>query len=351
MSIHTYDLDGDGYADTVLSDSYPYHTGYYGDSYGDSYYGSGGELYGYEGGLGLGGYGYDEPLWGYEEGYYPDLYDYTSFVDHSMPLYDAWGDDSWEEEQYFQRQLDLDNALSESERLHRWEERLAWEELNEEERALRYRELAAAGSLGVLGLSSGFWGRRFGGRDLDLSYLRNVPLERGLFAPSYRSSFTRFPTLARRYSPYFSRNRFRGFAGPPINPLPSASYRSTRLSYGNGTGLSLREQDLRSRLRVAEMRASLTGLSPAQRAQALDDARRLRAELNAESRLARDIDRAERRTDALLAAREAEAERREMREEMAEQRGIQRLENAAGDLMARPMPGGFVGGGYGGRYY
>lgn len=102
----------------------------------------------------------------------------------------------------------------------------------------------------------------------------------------------------------------------------------------------------------------------------LDDARRLRAELNAESRLARDIDRAERRTDALLAAREAEAERREMREEMAEQRGIQRLENAAGDLMARPMPGGFVGGesehllcsrrssrplratgGYGGRYY
>ncbi|GEM07074.1 hypothetical protein Rt10032_c02g1091 [Rhodotorula toruloides] len=343
MSIHTYDLDSDGYADTVLSDSYPYDTGYYGDSYGDPYYGSGDDLYGYEGGVGLGGgYGYDEPLWGYEDGYYPDLYNYTSFVDHSMPLFDAWGDESWEEEQYaladlmyFQRQLDLDNALSESERLHRWEERLSWEQLSEEERALRYRELAATGSLGLLGLSRGFWGRRFGGRDLDLSYLRNVPLERA---------------LARRYSPYFSRSRFRGF-GEPINPMPGASYRSTRLSYGNGVGLSLREQELRSRLGVAEMRASLTGLSPAQRAQALDDARRLRAEINAESRLARDIDRTERRTDALLAAREAEAERREMREEMAERRGIQRLEDAAGDLMSRPMPGGFVGGGYGGRYY
>lgn len=99
MSIHSYDLDGDGYADTVLSDSYQYDAGYYGDSYADPYYGADGDLYGYEGGLGMGGYGYNEPLWGYEEGYYPDLYDYTSFVDHSMPLYDAWGDDSWEEEQ------------------------------------------------------------------------------------------------------------------------------------------------------------------------------------------------------------------------------------------------------------
>lgn len=93
--------------------------------------------------------------------------------------------------------------------------------------------------------------------------------------------------------------------------------------------------------------ASLTGLSPAQRAQALEDARRLRAQLNAqlnaEFRLARDIDRSERRADAVLAAQEVEQERRELRDEMREQEGIARLEMAAGDLMGRPMPGSFGG--------
>ncbi|GAA5998711.1 uncharacterized protein JCM10292_007177 [Rhodotorula paludigena] len=377
MSTHLYDLDGDGLYDTAYRDPHvdPYYGGSeYLDDYGYGgaydYDGGYGDGYGYGGGYGhgYGGYG-DEPLWGAYEGYMPDLYDYTSFIDHDVPLSEAWQDDSWSHDQYaladlmyFQRQLELDHALDESERLRRWEERLAWEQLNDEERALRYSELAAAGSLGMLGLAGGWWGRRYGGGSFDLSYLREVPLSRGLFGSPYRSAFTRHQGLARRYSPYFSRSRLRAFGGPtglplggagmPIAPRPGASYHSRRLSLQNGAGLSLREQELRSRLRVAEMRASLTGLSLAQRAQALEDARRLRAQLNAEFRLARDIDRSERRADAVLAAQEVEQERRELRDEMREQEGIARLEMAAGDLMGSPMPGSFGGGpGYRGGYY
>lgn len=83
----------------------------------------------------------------------------------------------------------------------------------------------------------------------------------------------------------------------------------------------------------------MTGLDAASRAQALEDARRLRAEIESEARVAREIDRSERRSDALYAAAEADAERREWRHEAAEQQGIDRLEAAANDLLARPLYG------------
>ena len=102
--------------------------------------------------------------------------------------------------QHYQQQLELDEALTEADRLQRWERRLAWEQLGEEERALRYRELAARNALGALGLGGGFWGRRFGGLDLDLSYLRSVPIRRGLFETPYRSMFTRYPGSRSRVS-------------------------------------------------------------------------------------------------------------------------------------------------------
>ncbi|GAA5838421.1 hypothetical protein JCM11251_004932 [Rhodosporidiobolus azoricus] len=377
-----YDLDGDGYPDVALHSHHHHHSSY-GDEYlPDEVYGYGGIGDPYSHGVG----GYDSPLWGYEDGYYPDLYDYMNFLpDYSwggageyggyggygggygdgyeMSLYGAWGEDSWAEDQYaladlmwFQRQLDLDTALSESERLHRWEERLAWEALDDSARAMRYREWMSSDPyrLTNLGLSGGWWGRRFGGVDVDLGYLREVPVRRGLFAPGYRERFTRYPTLGRRYSPLISRSRLRGFSGlapsanMPIQPHPATTYGSQRISTMAGTGTSLRERELLGRLRVAEMRASLTGLSPAQRARALDDARHIRAELNAETRLARGIDRAERRSDALLAAREAEAERMEMRDEVREAEAIARVEQAAGELVNRPLSVGGLERGYGG---
>ncbi|GAA5892948.1 hypothetical protein JCM6882_006902 [Rhodosporidiobolus microsporus] len=389
-----YDLDGDGYADLAVHDHH-HHLGggYLGDEYlPDELYGMGGvaDPYSLHGG-GYGGYGgygvYDTPLWGYEDGYYPDLYEYMDFLpDYSwgggggmygglgggygdgglyeMSLYDAWRDESWAEEQYaladlmwFQHQLDLNHSLSEAERLQRWEQRLAWEALDDSARAMRYRELMASDPymLSNLGLSGGWWGRRFGGVDVDLGYLRDVPMRRGLFAPGYRERFMGHPTLGRRYSPLFSRQRLRGFSslapgavGPAIAARPAAPYASQRLSAVAGTGMSLRERELLGRLRVAEMRASLTGLPAPARARALEDARLIRAELNSETRLARTLDRAERRSDALLAAREAEAERAEMRDEVREVEALGEVERAVGGLVGRPLSVGGLGRGYGG---
>ncbi|GAA6027843.1 hypothetical protein JCM8097_001743 [Rhodosporidiobolus ruineniae] len=378
-----YDLDRDGYPETALYDldydGYP-ESGYYGDLV-DPYssYGYGGADAHLDGGLGYGGGGWGG---GWGEGYYPDLWEMTSYLPEydwdagygygygagmggGVGLYDAWRDETWAEEQYaladlmhFQSHLALDTALSEQERLARWEARLAWEELDDAARHARYHELLRSDpyALENLGLAGGWWGRRFGGRDVDLGYLRQVPLRRGIFAGPYRERFVRHPTLGRRYTPYLSPTRLRGLSLPPgsfprtfggaavpVPPRPAAPYTSQRLSATAGMGVSLRERELLGRLRAAEMRASLSGISPTARAAALSDARRLRAELNLESRTAREIDRAERRSDALLAAREAEAERAEMREEMRELEGIARLEGAAEELVRRPIPGAGLG--------
>lgn len=100
--------------------------------------------------------------------------------------------------------------------------------------------------------------------------------------------------------------------------------------------LSLREQELRTRLTIAETRggsfpprllllplspiadssariATLTSLPATLRAQALADARRIKESLLAEQRLARSIDREELRIDAVEQAREEAKNLREMR--------------------------------------
>ncbi|ORY88900.1 hypothetical protein BCR35DRAFT_329787 [Leucosporidium creatinivorum] len=385
----SYDADGDGFADTV-----EYGGGYggyggYGDGYGYDDYGlGGGGGYGlggggmpggwvddYGGGGAYGGYGgygggYDDYGYGgWGDGY--DLYDGMSWMDREMPLYEAWGDyGGWGDDQYmfadllhYQRQLEMDTALNEQERLRRWEERLRWEELDEAERSMRYRSMDPY-ALSSLGLSGGFWGHRLGGRsDLDLGYLRNLNLTRGLFSAPYRSHFVRHANLGRRYMPYFSRSGLRPYAGRGGfglgggGGLGRGMMRQVPPRFGSrpiaGDGmLSLREQELRTRLRIAETRASLTGLAAAQRAQALNDARMLKEELLNEQRLARTIDRDERRTDALDAAREAAHQRREIHADREHERDLMRLEQMA----VRPPSRGLGGmgrmrrmsGGYGG---
>ena len=63
--------------------------------------------------------------------------------------------------------------------------------------------------------AGGWWGQRFGGRnDLDLGYLRNVNLSRGLFSTPYRNVYNRFnENLGARYSPYIPQSRLRGLGG------------------------------------------------------------------------------------------------------------------------------------------
>lgn len=149
--------------------------GWVGDDYG---YGGGGVGTGLDYGGSYGG-GYEEYGYGgWGDGY--DLYGGMSWLDREMPLAEAWGDyGGWGDHQYqfadllvsrapslfpderadevrrrqhYQRQLEMDTALNEQERLRRWEERLRWEELDEAERSMRYRSMDPY-SLSSLGLS------------------------------------------------------------------------------------------------------------------------------------------------------------------------------------------------------
>lgn len=126
-------------------------------------------------------------------------------------------------------------------------------------------------------------------------------------------------------------------------------------------GYGLREQRLRTMIRMAETKgkslsftslclprdlsracssfaATLTSLRAAERAAALEESRRLKEELLAEQRMARDIDRAEDRRDHLEAAREAAHNRREIQADMEHERELQRL-----DMMASRGGGAMAG--------
>ncbi|KAL8277814.1 hypothetical protein RQP46_009797 [Phenoliferia psychrophenolica] len=285
------------------------------------------------------GLGYEMGVEGYGTGYlggegfdlarydmYPDqdlLYEDMHFLEHEIPLVDAWGsydNNAWADEQYalgdlmyYQRQLELDQALSEQERLARWEDRLAWEELDDAERRLRYAQMDAR-SLDRLGLRGGWYGQRFGGLNVDLGYLRNVNLGRGLFAAPYRSRFSHHRGLLGRFGEYITPAHIHGYGGRPVvAPV--------------GVGLGARS--IPTRLRMAETRASLAGLDAQTRARAIDDARRIRALLNAEAHERRVIDREERREDAVLQAQQEIARRREMDRERDAENAVRRIEQIA----------------------
>lgn len=225
-----------------------------------------------------------------------------------VPLIDAWG--AYDEQYpladflHYQQQLDFDLAVSEEQRLARWEDRLLWEELDDvslvrvvshlgysrsccwclhAERKIRYSETDEYERmrLGLAGQPAsscadaelhknaethfisfhhpgGWYGYRFGGTPFDLGYLRNVSLSLGLFAPRYRGLFCRHGRLRRRFSPYYS--RILGYDAPPrypARPVWGAPYGSRPLSVGP----SLRIQELRERLRIAETRGELPPFS------------------------------------------------------------------------------------------
>ncbi|GAA5986240.1 hypothetical protein JCM5350_007596 [Sporobolomyces pararoseus] len=257
-----------------------------------------------------------------------DLEDYTNYIDRELPAYDAWKSDSWDEEQYaladllyFQQQLELDQTLDELERLRRWEERLAWEELEEEER-LRQYQFSDEYRLSRLGLSDGFWSRRFGGRQgVDLSHLRSVPIRRGLFSAPYRSTFVRYPNLGRRYQPYFSRSAFQAYHETPQpydrhyrGSYPSLAHSSASPTLLDGTTSSnLRIQELSNLLRLAELRASSPSLSPFERSQAVSEVQRIRQLLRDEEFLSRSMYRQERPLGSTFREEELRRERDEIR--------------------------------------
>ncbi|KAM0754748.1 hypothetical protein T439DRAFT_352736 [Meredithblackwellia eburnea MCA 4105] len=354
-----YDVDGDGYLDTFVDDGLG--LGYdtmdnmgLGGGYDDIYMYGGGYDGGYldDGGIGLSSYdtGYGE--------------DYLEFLDHDVPLFDAWGsygDSGWADEQYalgdllyYQQQLQLDRALTEQERLARWEERLAWEELDDAQRRARYLSMDPY-SLRRLGLYDGWYGRQLGGRDVDMSYLRGVNLSRGLFSSPYRNVFSRHRGLQGRFASFWSPSRIRGYSGYGGRFGPGA--RSIGFG-GVGIGvpygsrpmageLSARADQLRTRLRLAQARASMTGLSAELRARALEDARQIKSEINNELMQRRMIDRVEQQEDTALAAHEAVRERRELQRDIEAERDNARIDAiGAGGMAGQQLR---IGGGFGAR--
>ncbi|GAA5840688.1 hypothetical protein JCM3766R1_000510 [Sporobolomyces carnicolor] len=193
----------------------------------------------------------------------------TNWIDSEVPMRDAWTEDYWDDQQY---------ALADLLAL-------------EEDARLRQYQLYNTRYLARLGLSDGFWGRRFGGRPVELSYLRSVPLRRGLFSAPYRSRFARHRTIGRRYQPYLSRPS--RFAAQSLPPRASSSYRPYPMPQAleprgpSPSSLDFRTRELTGRLRIAELQASLASLSPVERAHAHDEARRIRRLLSDREYLAR----------------------------------------------------------------
>lgn len=262
-------------------------------------------------------------------------------MDREMPLYEAWGDyGGWGDDQYmfadlmassclplvmheltlplqqhYQRQLEMDTALNEQERLRRWEERLRWEELDEAERSMRYRSMDpyALSSLGLSGSFEPFVLFRRARHSTSLphrrilgppsrrkersrpripsqpqphprSLLGALPLPlcsppqcvSSLLAALSPRSFAHSADLGRRYMPYFSRSGLRPYAGHGGVGLGGGGLgrgygrgmmRQVPPSFGSrpiaGDGmLSLREQELRTRLRIAETRGESLAFLP-----------------------------------------------------------------------------------------
>ncbi|KAM0788395.1 hypothetical protein ACM66B_001533 [Microbotryomycetes sp. NB124-2] len=298
-----------------------------------------------------------------------DLYSCMDWLDREMPLYEAWGDySSWTAGNYaladlmhYQRQLELDTALHDSERMRRWEERLRLEALNDVERRLRYQTMEPM-LRSRLGLTTGYWSSQYGGwlHGQDLGYLRNLTLRRGLFSTPFRRSWLQYPTLQQRFMPYLSRstrspprqyNRPRrasttGYvAAQSVLPNQQMNFHSQpqfrSRSLSNDSAYGMREHELQLLLRNAELRASLTSLNPTERARALDEARSLKQQLEAAHRLARDIDRQERRSDAVARARQVLNMQREVQAELDARRELRELDSLSDFGARRSIYGSF----------
>ncbi|KAH9822139.1 hypothetical protein DFH28DRAFT_1119030 [Melampsora americana] len=149
-------------------------------SRGSQYGGSVASSYGYPysgGGYDLGGVW--RPHTGGSEVVFDNYPDYHGDVDMAycqpgfMPAYDPMllGDyyhsptdyyGSYESLAMYEQQLRMLN-ISQAERLARWNSRLQFEELCEEERALRYRMMAEEERIRLGLLGSSYWGSRYGG--------------------------------------------------------------------------------------------------------------------------------------------------------------------------------------------
>ncbi|KAG0150239.1 hypothetical protein CROQUDRAFT_652661 [Cronartium quercuum f. sp. fusiforme G11] len=163
-----------------MEDVLPHHLPMFSDPYEFGY----GALdhspmaYGNERGMGFHSAMYDPFSYGIDHDYgygrIPPLNTYGLHPHSFGPEFGPTLDDLY----LFELMLRSDAILSEHERLRRWQERLAWEELNELERANRWRQMSLMRRR-ELGLGHGsYWGSRFGSLPLDhtLGYVHPFPI-------------------------------------------------------------------------------------------------------------------------------------------------------------------------------
>ncbi|KAH8922696.1 hypothetical protein BT69DRAFT_218695 [Atractiella rhizophila] len=275
--------------------------------------------------------------------------------------------------------------LDEQERRRRWRERLAWEELSTEERRLRWQAMneedrwrLGLGQTGVFFAipsllclidSEGFWGMRFSGVPATgmagrrgagplppaAAAMASIPRAAGGYGgyrsmhggvPYYGPSRDQLATLyeggryrghhyplssnvSRRFAPIFT-SLVQRRAPPRLIPSIASRNRVQRrarreLEETSRLTNSVKMLELRTRLDLAQLRATLAGSTPADRAKAEADIREIRREMADEQRAVmreKDINDQE---DAAEEFREREEERMRLQREHAHEQEIMRM--------------------------
>ncbi|KAA1064587.1 hypothetical protein PGT21_007779 [Puccinia graminis f. sp. tritici] len=187
-------------------------------SYGSSFGGS--SMYGYPsgGGYDLGGTwrphtgrsewvasdygrGYPGAYGGYSYPYdsmYEAPYNYALHSNHYPSPVDYYG--SYNSLAMYEEQLRLMQGITEAERLARWQARIQFEELCEEERALRYSLMAEEERMRLGLWGDSHWASRYGGGGYNMPVASSYPTR---LSPWHSSRLPLSSSLSSRYSPMY----------------------------------------------------------------------------------------------------------------------------------------------------
>lgn len=147
------------------------------------------------------GGGYPHTLGGYcspYESMYGSPYNYMSHGNYYNTPLDYYG--SYNSLSMYEEQLRMMQGISEAERLARWQARIQFEELCEEERALRYARMADEERMRLGLWGDSYWTSRYGGGGY------NMPLASSYSArisPWHSSRLPLSSSLSSRFSPMY----------------------------------------------------------------------------------------------------------------------------------------------------
>ncbi|KAH9444888.1 hypothetical protein H4Q26_013393 [Puccinia striiformis f. sp. tritici PST-130] len=171
----------------------------------------------------LGGYSYPDSMYGTpynyaaHSSYYPSPVDYYGSYD-SLAMYEE--------------QLRMMQGITEAERLARWQARIQFEELCEEERALRYAMMAEEERMRLGLRGDSYWASRYGGGGYNMPLASSYPAR---ISPWHSSRLPLSASLSSRYSPMYG-SRMGGVGlGYPGSAYGSGSAYGGMGGYGAGS--------------------------------------------------------------------------------------------------------------------